>query len=109
MQDELIIDMELYPDKYKYLQFILYRHKNHSMDFGQMYIVVNQIGFGLYCLDNVDYREGVILLSFTNPATGNLAEISLDITNQHPGIYLINWKDIEDMLYIVITSSYNDN
>ena len=48
-----------------------------------MYMVVNHIGFGLYRLDNVDYK-GVILLSFTNPATGEKAEFRVDINNKHP-------------------------
>ena len=96
---ELIMEMELYPDEYKHLQFILNRPKNHSTDFGQLYMVVNQDGFGLYRLDNIDYKEGCILLSFTNPATGNTAEFSLHITNQHPNVFLVNWKDIEDMVY----------
>jgi hypothetical protein len=106
--DELIINMELYPDKYKHLQFILNRYKNHRMDFGQMYMVVNQVGFGLYRLDNVDYKEGVILLSFTNPATGDKAEFSVDINNKHPQVFLVNWSDIEDMVYSDVTSNYND-
>ena len=106
--DELIMDMELYPDEYKHLQFILNRPKNHSKDFGQMYMVVNQDGFGLYRLDNIDYKEGVIKLSFTNPATGNTAEYSLLITNKHPNVFLVNWKDIEDMVYSELSSNYND-
>ena len=106
--DELITDMELYPDEYKHLQFILNRHKNHSMDFGQMYMVVNHIGFGLYRLENVDYKEGVILLSFTNPATGDKAEFRVDINNKHPKVFLINWSDIEDMVYSDVTTNYND-
>ncbi len=106
--DELIIDMELNPNKYKHLQFIMNRHKNPKMDFGQMYLVVNQIGFGLYRLDSLDYQQGVILLSFTNPVTGNMAEYSLDIINKHPDVFLINWKDIEDMVYSEVSSTYYD-
>jgi hypothetical protein len=106
--DELIMDMELYPDEYKHLQFILNRPKNHCIDFGQMYMVVNQDGFGLYSLDNIDYKEGVILLSFTNPMTGNSAEYSLLITNKHPNVFLVNWKDIEDIVYSELSSDFND-
>ncbi len=107
--EELIIDMELNPDKYKHLQFIMNRHKNSKMDFGQMYLVVNQVGFGLYRLDSLDYQHGFILLSFTNPVTGNIAEYSLDINNKHPDVFLINWKDIEDMVYSEVTSNYTDH
>ncbi len=107
--DELIMDMELYPDEYKHLQFILNRPKNHCIDFGQMYMVVNQDGFGLYRLDNIDYKEGCILLSLTNPVTGKTAEFSLRITNKHPNVFLVNWKDIEDIVYSEIASNYTDN
>lgn len=106
--DELIMDMELYPDEYKHLQFILNRPKNHCTDFGQLYMVVNMDGFGLYRLDNIDYKEGVISLSFTNPMTGNNAEYSLHITDIHPNVFLVNWKDIEDMVFSEISSDFND-
>jgi len=107
--DELVTDMELYPEKYKHIQFILNRQKQMNLGLGQLYLVVNDTGFGLYCLDNVDFENSVIRLSFTNPATGNKAEISLDINNKHPQVFLINWKDIEDMVYSGITSNYTDN
>lgn len=87
--EKLIIDMELNPDKYKHLQFIMNRHKNSKMDFGQFYLVVNQVGFRLYRLDSLCYHEGVIILSFTNPATGNMAEYRLDINNKHPDVFFL--------------------
>lgn len=107
--DELITDMELYPDNYKHLQIILNRHFYTNMNLGQMYLVVNNVGFGLYRLDDVDYKNGIIQLSFTNPATGNNAEILLDISDKHPQVFLINWQDIEDMVYSEIVFNYSDN
>jgi len=107
--DELIMEMELYPDEYKHLQFILNRPKNLCTDFGQLYMVVNQDGFGLYRLDNIVYKEGIIFLSFTNPATGNTAEYRIHIDNKNPNVFLINWRDIEDMVYSEIASNYTDN
>ena len=41
--EELIADMELYPDKYKHLQFILHRQKN-NLGLGQMFLVVKSSG-----------------------------------------------------------------
>lgn len=61
--EELIIGMELNPDKYKHLQFIMNRCKNLKMGFGQMYLVVNQVGFGLYRLDNLDYKQNAIYVT----------------------------------------------
>jgi hypothetical protein len=61
--EELIIGMELNPDKYKHLQFIMNRYKNLKMGFGQMYLVVNQVGFGLYRLDNLDYKQNAIYVT----------------------------------------------
>ena len=107
--DELVSDMELNPDKYKHLQFILNRQKHMNLGLGQLYLVVNEIGFSLYQLNDVDYHNGIVRLSFTNPATDNSADISLDITNKHPQTFLINWKDIEDILYSGIVASYTDN
>ena len=107
--DELVTDMERNPDKYKHIQFILNRLKHMNLGLGQLYLVVNEVGFGLYRLNNVDYKDGVISLSFTNPATGNSADISLDINNKHPQLFLINWLDIEDMVYSGIAANYTDN
>jgi len=107
--DELVTDMELNPERYKHLQFILNRQKHMNLGLGQMYLVVNEVGFGLYQLNNVDYHNGIVQLSFINPATDNIADISLDITNKHPQIFLINWKDIEDMVYSRIIANYTDN
>lgn len=69
------------------------------MDFGQMYLVVNNVGFGLYRLDDVDYKDGVIILSFTNPSTGIMASTSVAINNKYPELFLVNWSDIEDLVY----------
>ena len=31
------------------------------------------------------------------------------ITNKHPNVFLVNWKDIEDIVYSEIASNYTDN
>ena len=107
--DELVSDMELNPNKYKHLQFILNRQKHMNLGLGQLYLVVNEVGFGLYRLIDVDYHNGIVRLSVINPATENSAHISLDITNKHPQMFLINWKDIEDMVYSGIVANYTEN
>ena len=107
--DELVTDMERNPYKYKHLQFILNRQKHIGLGLGQLYLVVNELGFGLYRLNDVDYRNGIVRLSFINPSTDNSADMSLDITNKHPQTFLINWKDIEDMVYSGIVANYTDN
>jgi hypothetical protein len=94
---ELLDDMQ--SGRYSHLQFILNRKKHHNLGLGQKYLVVNNIGFGLYELNSVDYKQGIIKMIFTNPDTGNPAEITLDVRNKHPETYLINWTDIEDMVY----------
>lgn len=96
--DELITDMELNPERYKHLQFILNRQKHMGMGLGQLYLVVNEAGFGVYRLNDVDYHNGIVRLSFINPATDNSADIRLDIADKHTQIFLINWKDIEEMV-----------
>ncbi len=107
--DELITDMELNPERYKHLQFILNRQEHMGLGLGQLYLVVNETGFGVYRLDDVDYENSNIRLSFSNPLTGNYAEISLDINNKHPQLFLINWLDIEDMMYKEMVYDFIDN
>ena len=93
---ELVTDMELHPDNYKHLQFILNRQKHIGLGLGQSYLVVNNDGFGLYSLDDVDYENGVIQLSFTIPETGKKANMHVEIEHKHPQVFLINWEDIKD-------------
>lgn len=107
--DELITDMELNPERYKHLQFILNRQNHLGLGLGQLYLVVNETGFGVYRLDDVDYENSIIQLSFTNLMTGYCAEISLDIINKHPQLFLINWLDIEDMVYKGVVYDFTDN
>ena len=97
--DELIDYMEKHPVRYKQLQFILNRKKHHRLGMGQRYLVVNRFGFGLYELISVDYSNGIIQMIFTNPDTGNPAEFNLEANYEQPDIYLINWKDVEEMVY----------
>jgi hypothetical protein len=61
--------------------------------------VVNHAGFDLYELNSVDYSNGIIKMILTNPDTGNPSEINLAVYNEHPDIYLINWKDVLEMAY----------
>ena len=97
--EELVDDMEKHPDKFKHLQFVLSSKKNHNLDLGQKYLVVNSRGFGLYVLNSVDYSNCIITMIFTTHDTGNPAIINLDICNEHPDIYLINWRDVEDLVF----------
>lgn len=97
--DELIDYMEKHPDKYKHLQFILNREKHHNLGLGQKYLVVDNFGFGLYELNSVDYRYGIIKMKLTNPDTGNSFKINLNVNNAHPNLYLINWQDVEEMVF----------
>ena len=92
--------------KYKHLQIFLSRNQsNLGLGFGQKYLVVNPDGFGLYELNCVDYNAGILQMLFTKPATGNTAEINLDINDEHPAYIFICWKDIRDMVYDEIPSS----
>jgi hypothetical protein len=97
--DELVNDMENHPDRYKHLQFILNREKHHRLGLGQKYLVVNPAGFDLYELNSVDYSNGIIQMILTAPETGNTVKINLDVCNEHPDLFLVNWKDIEEMVY----------
>ncbi|MGD0583761.1 MAG: hypothetical protein ABR974_12560 [Bacteroidales bacterium] len=87
---------ELLDDKsgrYTNLQIILNRKDNRSLGLGQEYLVVNNIGFGVYQLNDIDYSDGIILMTLTNISNGNIAEITMDINDEHPQYYLICWDN----------------
>lgn len=105
--DELIDDMQ--NGNYKHIQIFLYKDEpNHGFGMGEKYLVVNHNGFGLYRLKSVDYNDGTIQLVFINPATGNPATVNLDIKNVHPDLFVINWKDITDMVYADQTDAIDE-
>ena len=86
--------------RYDHLKVIMYRNKESTrLGLGQKYLVINTIGFGVYRLDDVDYSNGKIFLTLTNPDTGNSTEINLDINEGHPEHFLICWNDIKNMVY----------
>jgi len=98
--DELLDDMQDPSGKYKHLQIVLYRNLNSlKLGLGQKYLVVNNVGFGVYILNNVDYKNSIIQMFFTNSLTGDKAEISLDINEKHPQVFIICWKDIKQMVF----------
>ena len=98
--DELLDDMQNPSGKFKHLQIVLYRNKNSlKLGLGQKYLVVNNVGFGVYILNNVDYENSTIQMFFTNTFTGDKAEISLDINEKHPQVFIICWKDIKEMVF----------
>jgi hypothetical protein len=93
---------ELPDDKsgsYSHLQVILNRKYNRSLGLGQEYLVINDIGFGVYKLNHIDYSDGIILMTLTNITTSNIAQFSLDVNDEHPEHYLICWDDIKQMVY----------
>ena len=105
--DDLITELET--GEYKHLQIFLFREKP-SLGFVEdaRYLIVNREGFGLYRLHNLDYKDGKIQLEFTNPATGNPANVSLDIHDTHPDLFIVNWKDIEEMVYADQTNTFDE-
>jgi hypothetical protein len=107
---KLLEDMHDPSGKYDNLQIIFYRNNTKlSLLFGQKYLVVNKDGFGIYQLNNIDYKKGVILMTFTNPTTGNIAEITIDIHDKHPKHFLLLWDDIKEMVHQENESSCGDN
>ena len=98
--EELLDEMQDPSGKYKHLQIILTRNSiNRSMGLGQQYLVVNNNGFGVYQLLNTDYCNGVIQLKLKDTYTGEIAHITLNITDKHPQLYLICWNDIKQLVY----------
>ena len=92
--EELLNDQS---GKYKHIQIIMHRENNYNLELGQEYLVVNNIGFGVYQLNDIQYNDGVILMKFTDPSSDDPAEIRLDVNNEHPEHFLIFWDDIRAM------------
>jgi len=94
---EDLID-EMQSGNYKHIQIFLYRDEpKNRFDSSDRYLVVNNWGFGLYKLINLDYQDGKIQLEFSNPETGNPATVNLDVSKVKPDMYVINWEDLADL------------
>ncbi|HPY67883.1 MAG TPA: hypothetical protein PLP03_06950, partial [Bacteroidales bacterium] len=64
--NELVQDMEKYPDAYQHLKVFLRRENSTGIpDLGEEYLGVSPSGFGLYCINSTDYENGRIILSLT--------------------------------------------
>lgn len=83
--------------KYEHLQLIL--SKNNNRKFGQEYLVVSPLGFGVYQLLDIDYQEGRIMMTFRNTDTDIVVEERLDINDTKPQLFLICWDDIKRMVH----------
>ena len=95
--------------KYKHLSIFLYRDKSSlDMGFGQRYLLVSNSGFGVYDFKSVDYNGGFLQLLFSNSDTGCIAELYIDVNNEHPEYLAIRWNDIKDMVFNDIASNYDD-
>ena len=83
--DELLDDMQDPSGKYKHLRIILNRNNtNRSLGLGQQYLVVNNNGFWVYHLLDIDYCNGVIQLKLKDIYTEEIVHISVNITDKHP-------------------------
>ena len=95
-QDDLLSGLK--PNgKYEHLQLIL--SKNNNRKFGQEYLVVSPLGFGVYQLLDIDYQEGRIMMTFRNTDTDIVVEERLDINDRYRKLFLICWDDIKQMVH----------
>lgn len=83
-----------------HLQIILRKNKNIRSRLDQKFLLLSPNGFGVYILKDVDYNNGVIIISLSNIATGNMAQIELHVDDQHPQVFLLNWNDFKNLVYI---------
>jgi len=98
--EELLDAMEDPSGRYKHLRIILYRNRSSiGLGLGQQYLVVNRNGFGLYQLTDINYSNGILVMTFANPKTCNVAKVTLDINNKHPEHFLIGWNDLKQLVY----------
>ncbi len=93
--------------KYEHLQLIL--KKNNNRKFGQEYLVVSPLGFGVYQLLDIDYQEGRIMMTFRNTETDIVVEERLDVHDTKPQLFLVCWDDIKRMVYKTKTSDLSND
>lgn len=98
--NELVQEMEKYPDAYQHLKVFL-RHENSNgiPDFGEEYLAVSPSGFGLYRINSTDYQNGRIILSLTEVSTNKAVNYSFNINEVHPTCLFIRWKDVKNMVF----------
>ena len=91
--------------KYEHLQIVLSKNSNRTIR--QEYLVVSPIGFWVYQLLDIDYKEGKILMTFRNTETDNIVEERLDINDSKPQLFLLCWDDIRKLVYKSKTSDFS--
>ena len=107
--NELVQDMEKYPDAYKHLKVFQRENSTGIPDFGEEYLGVSPSGFGLYCINSTDYQNGRIILSLTEVSTNKAVKYSFNINEVHPTCLFIRWKDVQSMVFQgCIDSAHND-
>jgi len=97
--NELVQDMEKYPDAYKHLKVFLRENSTGIPDFGEEYLAVSPSGFGLYCINYTDYQNGKIIISLTEVSTNKALNYSFNINEVHPTCLFIRWKDVKNMVF----------
>ena len=98
--NELVQDMEKYPDAYQHLKVFLRRENSTGIpDFGEEYLAVSPSGFGLYCINSTDYQNGRIILSLTEASTNMAVKYSFNINEVHPTCLFIRWEDLKSLVF----------
>ena len=98
--NELVQDMEKYPDAYQHLKVFLRRENSTGIpDFGEEYLAVSPSGFGLYRINSTDYQNGRIILTLTEASTNKEVHYSLNLNDPHPSCIFIRWKDVKSMVF----------
>jgi len=108
--DEMVSEMEKYPDAYQHLKVFL-RHENSNVipDFGEEYLAVSPSGFGLYRINSTDYQNGRIIISLTEASTNKAVHYSFNINEVHPNCLFIRWRDIWNLVLDDILRSNVDD
>jgi len=108
--DEMVSEMEKYPDAYQHLNvFLIHENSTGIPDFGEEYLGVSPSGFGLYRINSTDYQNGRIILSLTEVSTNKAVNYSFNINEVHPTCLFIRWKDVQSMVFQgCIDSDHND-
>ena len=82
--------------KYSHLRLIL--SKTDNCQFGKMYLMVTQSGFGIVKFCDLDYCDNNIQIYLQEVSSGIIQHFSIDVNDNAFRFFLLSWDDIIKMV-----------
>lgn len=85
--------------RFSHLRIVLSNDDTRKAELGETYLYISPDGFTICQLYDVDYFNERIWLELKDINCDRIAQVSLDINDLHPQIYLIPMADIRNIVY----------